>query len=97
VYHLPSGPAARALDVVGRLNGLLGTDVPPLLAGPCSTAPPAPLPDVSRARAELGFSADVCLDEGLRRCLAQYRPATDEADVQPIGASAAIALADRPA
>ena len=44
-----------------------------MLAGPCSTVPPAPIPDITRARADLGFSVDVSLDEGLRRCAEVYR------------------------
>jgi UDP-glucose 4-epimerase len=78
VYHIASGRAVRALDVVARLNRLLGSDIPPLLAGPCSTAPPAPLPDVNLARRDLGFSAETTLDEGLRRCVAFYRPPETE-------------------
>jgi UDP-glucose 4-epimerase len=76
LYHIALGRNTRAEEVVARLNALLGTDLPPLLAGPCSTAPPAPLPDVTRARAELGFSAEIDLDEGLRRCVEFYRSHT---------------------
>jgi nucleoside-diphosphate-sugar epimerase len=69
VYHIAHGRAARAEDVVARLNVLLGTDLLPVLAGPCSTIPPGALPDVVRARVELGFSAHVDLSEGLRQCV----------------------------
>jgi UDP-glucose 4-epimerase len=73
VYHIAHGRPVRAEEVVARLNMILGTDLSPLLAGPCSTVPPAPLPDVTRARIELGFSAEIDLDEGLRRCVEHYR------------------------
>jgi len=69
VYHIARGRPARAEDVVARLNVLLRSDHKPVLAGPCSTIPPAALPDVVRARVELGFSAHVDLGEGLRRCV----------------------------
>lgn len=74
VYHVARGRAVRAEEVVARLNALLGTDLLPVLAGPCSTIPPAALPDVTRARVELGFSSHVDLDEGLRRCVEAARP-----------------------
>lgn len=73
VYHVARGRAARAEDVVARLNVLLGTDLQPVLAGPCSTVPPAALPDVTRARVELGFSSHVDLGEGLRKCVEAVR------------------------
>jgi UDP-glucose 4-epimerase len=90
VYHIASGRAVRAIDVVARLNRLLGTDVPPLLAGPCSTAPPAPLPDVGRARRDLGFAAETTLDDGLRRCVDYYRPPVAEASAPPLAADAEV-------
>ena len=68
IYNIGRGRPAFAKDVVDRLNAHLGTDLPPVLAGPCSAVSPNPIPDVSRARAQLGFSAEVGLDEGLRRC-----------------------------
>lgn len=74
VYHIASGQAVAAVDVVARLNALLEKNLAPLLAGPCSTAPPPPLADVSRARAELGFAAAIDVDEGLRRCVGSGRP-----------------------
>ena len=74
VYHIARGRAVRAEDVVARLNALLGSDLLPVLAGPCSTFPPTALPDVTKARVELGFSAHVDLDEGLRRCVEAVRP-----------------------
>lgn len=74
LYHIARGRPARAEEVVARLNALLRTDLLPVLAGPCSTIPPAALPDVTRARVELGFTAHVDLDEGLRRCVEVARP-----------------------
>jgi len=73
VYHIALGRPIRAEELVAHLNAILGTDLQPLLAGPCSTVPPAPLPDVTRARVELGFSGEIDLDEGLRRCVEYFR------------------------
>jgi len=73
-YNIAAGHAVQAADVVARLNALLGTALAPLLAGPCSTAPPPPLAHVSRARTELGFMPAVDLEEGLRRCVGPFRP-----------------------
>jgi UDP-glucose 4-epimerase len=69
VYHIGSGRAACARDVVTGLNAILGTDIAPVLAGPVSTRTNPALPDVSRARAELGFSAEMMLEDGLARCV----------------------------
>jgi len=73
VYHIALGRTARAEEIIARLNAILGTDLPPILAGPCSTVPPAPPADVIRARIELGFSAETSLEEGLRRTVEYYR------------------------
>ena len=81
VYHIARGRPARANDVVARLNRLLGSELVPVIAGPCSTVSPGALPDVSRARAELGFSADTDLDEGLRQCADAYNTAAAEKTV----------------
>jgi UDP-glucose 4-epimerase len=79
VFNIGRGRPAFAKDVVSRLNAHLGSDLPPVLAGPCSTVFPNPIPDTSRAHVELGFAADVSLDEGLRRCADAYRAAVVEA------------------
>jgi UDP-glucose 4-epimerase len=72
VYNIGSGRSVRTQELVTAINSLLGTEIPPLLAGPCSTGPRAPLPNVARARAELGFAADYDLDERLRTCVGYY-------------------------
>ena len=73
VYHIAYGRTTNAEHVVARLNTLLGSDLPPILAGPCSTAPSAPPADVTRAKTELGLSPAIDLDEGLRRCVEFYK------------------------
>ncbi len=83
IYHIAAGRPTRAVDVVARLNRLLGTDLAPVLAGPCSTIPPLPLADTSRARAELGFLPAIDLDCGLRKCLVARgaEPNTDSGEL----------------
>jgi UDP-glucose 4-epimerase len=88
IYNIASGQPVRTQDLIGRLNALLGAEIPPLLAGPCSTAPPVPLPDVGRARAELGFAADFDIDERLRQCVQYFQHNSNE------GAAHAVAAAD---
>jgi nucleoside-diphosphate-sugar epimerase len=78
VYHISSGQTTRAEDVVQKLNDILETDLAPLLVGPCSNAPRAPMGDPSRARAELGFAPSIELTEGLQRCVSFYRHAVEE-------------------
>jgi UDP-glucose 4-epimerase len=85
VYHISSGRATHAEGMVAILNDMLGTDLAPLLAGPCSNAPRAPLGDPSRACAELGFDPSIDLTEGLQRCVQFYRHEIDERHAQMNG------------
>jgi UDP-glucose 4-epimerase len=73
IYNIGSGQSVNTEDLVARLNVLLGTRLPPLLAGPCSAVPPIALPDVTRAKVELAFSADFDLNDRLLECVNYYR------------------------
>jgi UDP-glucose 4-epimerase len=69
VYHIASGRMVGADDVVAILNRLLGTNLSPVLAGPALHQATPMQPDITRARVELGFSAETDLEDGLARCV----------------------------
>ena len=72
VYNIGCGRATSLLDLVDRINKLLGTALRPI------HTPPRPgdlrhnQADITRAQAELGYLPCTDLDTGLRRCLAAH-------------------------
>lgn len=71
VYNVASGTETSLVDLAHRLLGAMGSDLEPEF-GPARRVNPVPrrLGDTRRAREELGFSAEVGLEEGLRRLVA---------------------------
>lgn len=71
VYNVASGTETTLAELAHRLSRAMGTDLEPVFG---SAGRPHPVPrrlgDTRRAREELGFSADVGLEEGLRRLVA---------------------------
>jgi len=61
------------LEVVARLQAVMGTDLEPDVRGEASHEIHAQYLDATRARTELGWKPEVGLDEGLRRTAAWYR------------------------
>ena len=74
IYNIAAGRATQTEDLVQRLNALLGTQIEPLLAGPCANVPAVPLPDGKRALVELGFAADLDSNEHLRELHSRLPP-----------------------
>src|SRR5207248_1715318 len=70
VYNVACGRATTLLELVERLNALLGTRIAPVHEVPRPGDVRHSQADISRARAELGFEPAVGLQEGLRRCVA---------------------------
>jgi UDP-glucose 4-epimerase len=69
VYHIASGRPVSAGHVVAGFNRLFRASIAPELAGPALRHAFPVLPDVTRARVELGFSAELDLEGGLARCV----------------------------
>src|SRR5262249_30176885 len=78
-YNIARARTTTPLEVVAALNALLGTSLEAVPGGP-PLGPQHGLADVSRAEAELGFCASIDLEQGLRRCLAEFMPQGEGAD-----------------
>jgi UDP-glucose 4-epimerase len=73
VYNIACGRRASLLDLVARLNALLGTNIQPLHEAPRPGDVRHSQADISAAQAELGFQPRVDVDEGLRRTVDYLR------------------------
>ncbi len=71
VYNIASGGRKTLLDLVRRLNELLGTSLQPVFAEPRKGDVPHSQADVSQAKKHLGYEAAVSFDEGLQRLAAR--------------------------
>jgi UDP-glucose 4-epimerase len=72
VYNIARGRTTNALEVVDALNDLLGTRLDALPTGRPVEEESQNLIDISRARAELGFSPSVDLRGDLARCVRSF-------------------------
>jgi UDP-glucose 4-epimerase len=81
VYNIACGSRTSLLDLVAKINRLLGTRIRPIHEEPRPGDVRDSQADVSRAQAELGYQPAVDINEGLRRCLDFYRPHTNGAPV----------------
>jgi nucleoside-diphosphate-sugar epimerase len=73
VYNIGNGGRTSILELLGRLNELLGTRLEPT-HGPARAGDVLhSQADISRAQAELGYEPAVGLREGLRRTLESFR------------------------
>jgi UDP-glucose 4-epimerase len=73
VYNVACGRRTSLLEVVAKVNALLGTRIEPEFDPPRPGDVRHSQADVSAARADLGFAPAVDVDEGLRRCLEHFR------------------------
>jgi UDP-glucose 4-epimerase len=69
VYNIACGRRTTLLDLVGRINALLGSDVPPIHDAPRPGDVRHSQADITRACTDLGFCPRFSIDQGLRRCL----------------------------
>jgi UDP-glucose 4-epimerase len=72
VYNIACGRRTSLLDLVARINGLLGTVIKPVHDAPRPGDVRHSQADIARARNDLGFSPRFDVDQGLRRCLVYY-------------------------
>jgi UDP-glucose 4-epimerase len=73
VYNIACGRRTTLLELVARINELLGTRVEPEHAGPRPGDVRHSQADITRAQADLGYRPRFHVPEGLRRCLDYYR------------------------
>jgi UDP-glucose 4-epimerase len=81
MYNIAGGRRISLLELVDRLNTLLGTQLEPEHMDPRPGDIRDSQADITRARQDLGFAPEVDLAEGLRRSLKYYAPAPQ---VQPV-------------
>jgi UDP-glucose 4-epimerase len=86
-FNIGTGVETSVRDVLVMLWRLCGEEgEPPVATTPALDVDVARrVPDVSRIRSVLGWTAAVPLEEGLRRTVEWYRSARPSADVSPVG------------
>jgi len=73
VFNVGTGRSTSFNQVVLLLNKALGTEIKPkLVPNPIATYVPATQSDTTKAREKLGFTAQVMLEEGVKRLIANY-------------------------
>jgi UDP-glucose 4-epimerase len=72
VYNIACGGRTSLLDLVARINALLGTAIHATHDGPRPGDVRHSQADITLARTELGYSPLYDVDKGLRRCLGYY-------------------------
>jgi UDP-glucose 4-epimerase len=72
VYNIACGRRTSLLELVQKINRLLGTNIAPVHDAERPGDVKHSQADISRARADLGFCPRTDIDEGLRRCLDYY-------------------------
>jgi UDP-glucose 4-epimerase len=65
-YNIAGGRQTTLLQLLDHISGITGTDISPRFAEPRAGDIRESLADISRARAELGFSPSVAMVDGLR-------------------------------
>jgi UDP-glucose 4-epimerase len=83
VYNVACGRRTTLLELVAKINGLLGTDIEPVHDEPRPGDVRHSQADISRARAELGYRPSVDIEEGLRRCLEHLTESANEGKPRP--------------
>jgi nucleoside-diphosphate-sugar epimerase len=83
VYNVACGRRTTLLELVAKINGLLGTDIAPVHDEPRPGDVRHSQADIARARAELGYRPSVDIEEGLRRCLEHLTESAAEGKPRP--------------
>ena len=78
VMNVATGSAISLLDLVARINDLLGTGVEPVHEPPRVGDIRESLADITLARRVLGYEPSVDFDEGLRRSIDYYRSVAEQ-------------------
>src|SRR5262245_22148359 len=73
VYNVACGRRTSLLELIGKINALLGTNILPSYRDPRPGDVRHSQADISRARAELGYEPRNDIDRGLRLCLEYLR------------------------
>ena len=72
VYNVASGRRTTLLELVDRINAILGTDIKPIHTAPRAGDIRHSFADISRAQADLGYCPCTDLGQCLRACIEFY-------------------------
>lgn len=72
-FNIADGRSTTLLELLSKLNALLGTDVEPSFAAPRAGDVRESLADISQARKVLNYEPQVSFEDGLRRSVEYYR------------------------
>ncbi len=72
VYNVACGRRTTLLDLVMRINEMLGTDIPPIHTEPRAGDVKHSQADISAAQNDLGYCPRFGIEEGLQRCYEHY-------------------------
>ncbi|MDQ1257652.1 MAG: UDP-glucose 4-epimerase, partial [Candidatus Hydrogenedentes bacterium] len=73
VYNIACGQSCSILDLVGMINGVLGTDIAPIHRPARAGDIRHSWADISRAREAFGYTPPVGVAEGLETTVAWYK------------------------
>jgi UDP-glucose 4-epimerase len=83
VYNVACGRRTSLLDLVARINELLGTRIRPMHDAPRPGDVQHSQADISQAQVDLGYCPCTDMKRGLRRCLDYYTALRDKAGETP--------------
>jgi UDP-glucose 4-epimerase len=72
VYNIASGRRTTLLELVDRINAILGSELRPIHTPPRSGDIRHSQADISHAQADLGYCPCTDLDRSLRRCMTNW-------------------------
>ncbi|HEV3261325.1 MAG TPA: SDR family oxidoreductase [Gemmataceae bacterium] len=78
VFNIACGRRTTLLDLIGRINDVLGTRIRPVHADPRPGDVQHSQADISRAQVELGFCPCTDIKQDLRHCIDYYRGSLDQ-------------------
>jgi UDP-glucose 4-epimerase len=84
VYNVACGRRTSLLDLVARINELLGTRIKPMHDAPRPGDVQHSQADISQAQADLGYCPCTDMKKGLSRCLEYYASLSETAEEAPI-------------
>jgi UDP-glucose 4-epimerase len=73
VYNVACGERTSLLELIDKINGMLGTNILPSYRDPRPGDVRHSQADITRARTDLGFRPRVHIDDGLQRCVNYLR------------------------
>ncbi len=73
VYNVACGSRTSLLELVAKINALLGTNLQPIHEKPRPGDVKHSQADITPAKIELGYSPQFDIDQGLRKCLDYFR------------------------